>query len=300
MITRKSLLLISFLSLSLFLSSCLDDAGNTQQEQLQQDIVAIDTYLSSKGITPLKDPSGLRIVIDSLGNGLPSSYTTTVKVDYKGYLLSNLSKFEEGTISGVPTGFIAGWQIALTTLPEGTKATIYIPSGYAYGTASQPKIPANSVLIFQIKIVDVVRPAAYYTKIASDSVAIDAFIATNSIANVVKDSTGIRYVITNPGSGPTATWFNRLTLTKYKASLLDGTLIYEAPATITPDGTFYSRPVDYLIDGLKIGLQKMRAGSKYTFYVPSGYAYGTTGLSPTVPANANMIFEIEVQSIAAP
>ena len=50
-----------------------------------------------------------------------------------------------------------------------------------------------------------------------------------------------------------------------------------------------------------IGLQKLSAGSKAVLYIPSGFAFGADGASDgagtSIPANANIIVEVEIGSI---
>ncbi len=50
---------------------------------------------------------------------------------------------------------IEGWIIALQQMRVGDKWEIYIPSELGYGSFSQPGIPANSTLIFEIELLGV-------------------------------------------------------------------------------------------------------------------------------------------------
>ena len=50
---------------------------------------------------------------------------------------------------------IEGWVIALQRMQVGDKWEIYIPSELGYGSFSQPGIPANSTLIFEIELLGV-------------------------------------------------------------------------------------------------------------------------------------------------
>ena len=50
---------------------------------------------------------------------------------------------------------IEGWVIALQQMRVGDKWEIYIPSELGYGSFSQPGIPANSTLIFEIDLLGV-------------------------------------------------------------------------------------------------------------------------------------------------
>jgi FKBP-type peptidyl-prolyl cis-trans isomerase len=50
---------------------------------------------------------------------------------------------------------IKGWDEGIALMPKGSKGTLYIPSTLAYGAQSpSPLIPANSVLVFDVEVVD--------------------------------------------------------------------------------------------------------------------------------------------------
>jgi FKBP-type peptidyl-prolyl cis-trans isomerase FkpA len=51
---------------------------------------------------------------------------------------------------------IKGWDAGISALNKGSKATLVIPSALAYGLqGSPPAIPGNSVLVFDVQLVDV-------------------------------------------------------------------------------------------------------------------------------------------------
>lgn len=52
---------------------------------------------------------------------------------------------------------INGWHWSLSQMKEGEKAIALIPSAYAYGSQANGPIPANSVLVFELDLVEV-RP----------------------------------------------------------------------------------------------------------------------------------------------
>jgi len=58
-------------------------------------------------------------------------------------------------ISFALTGVIKGWQEILPLMKEGGKVIAYIPPHMAYGRRTRNKIPANSVLIFEIELISV-------------------------------------------------------------------------------------------------------------------------------------------------
>lgn len=126
------------------------------QAQLQADIRTIDDYLDSKSITAIEDPSGLRYIITLAGTGEGPCLESSVKVTYKGTLLTTGAVFDA---SANPISFgldrlITGWQIGFLKLNRGSKATLYIPSGLAYGTSATGIITPNSNLIFEVALLD--------------------------------------------------------------------------------------------------------------------------------------------------
>lgn len=100
-------------------------------------------------------------------NRISPLYTDTVSVYYRGELI-NGTVFDQNysldldTEVHVPThfalqadqtdGLIVGWITALQYMKEGDRVELYIPSALGYGTQSQSSIPANSVLIFDLKL----------------------------------------------------------------------------------------------------------------------------------------------------
>lgn len=284
---------IAWLAVSITVTSCLHGDDDIDVDaRYQADIQEIDSYVQAKNISVYKDRSGIRFHIDQFGSGLPAKLGQTVNVKYQGRLLSDETLFDEGTIKLQVSQLIAGWQYAMLILPKGTKGSIYIPSGLGYGSNEIGKIPANSILMFDIDILDIIKGAAEIQQEKSDIVAIDKYLADKSI-NAHKDSTGVRYVITTVGTGLTPTWFEKVRV-KYNGKVLSsGTEFFNG--TSEPGETFDSRVADY-IHGLKVSILSLKVGGKGTFYVPSGLGFGATE-NVSVPANSNLVFEVELLDI---
>jgi len=47
----------------------------------------------------------------------------------------------------------------LQLMKEGAKWELYIPTNLAYGQRGTPNIPPNSTLIFEIELLEIVKPA---------------------------------------------------------------------------------------------------------------------------------------------
>jgi FKBP-type peptidyl-prolyl cis-trans isomerase len=147
---------ILFLLLAGVMGSCLNtDEGLSFEEQLEKDLATIDQYLTDNGIDAEQDPDGfIRYVIHVEGSGASPTLEHCVAVNYLGKLLTGAT-FDDGEDAkfplGGPYGVIAGWQIGLPLMQVGDSATLYIPSGLAYGTQGVPGlVPGNSNLIFRV------------------------------------------------------------------------------------------------------------------------------------------------------
>jgi FKBP-type peptidyl-prolyl cis-trans isomerase len=303
-LTQLSFVLILVASVSLV--SCLDsEEPYDPYKQLAADVETIDNYLSSNNITGvIKDPRGVRMVINGpLTNNLPAAETNRIKVNYSGKVLGSSTNFESNkTLNDYPLRqLIAGWQIALTTLPVGSKATVYIPSPLAYGNTGQGSIEPNAILVFDLDFVDVVETETEKMKLKSDTVAIDQFLESKGIT-AIKDPSGLRYTITQAGDpeGDTPGLYDDLKgKVTYKLLSNSTTAVYTI--TLDPSTNSFSRLVDQ-VNGLKLGISKLTPGSKATFYIPSGLAYGPDQLSSNsgttiIPANSNLIAEVELTEI---
>ena len=142
---RYLLLLSTFLGLSLL--SCKE----------KTDMEKIEDYLAENNLVAEHTASGLYYIITEPGSGGHPNLNSTVKVKYKGYLRSG-RVFDETTGSQTATfpltNLIAGWQEGIPLLQRGGKGTFFLPSDLGYGSQAVGDIPANSVLIFEIELVD--------------------------------------------------------------------------------------------------------------------------------------------------
>lgn len=150
---KSSVLFILILGFILF-SGCI---GQRMEKQAEEDEQIILDYIQTNNLSAEKHESGLYYVIDQQGSGIQPNINSEVTVAYKGYLADN-SVFDESDTSGVTFGLnqvIEGWQIGIPLFQEGGKGMLLIPSELGYGSSDRPGIPKNSVLIFDIHLIEV-------------------------------------------------------------------------------------------------------------------------------------------------
>lgn len=126
-----------------------------EQTQVDKDLIA-----KSKAGS-LQEHGGIYYTMIKEGTGKQVSVNDTVTAFYKGTLLDG-SLFDE--TKDKPATFplkrlIAGWQIGVPLCKVGGKIRIVIPSNLGYSIRTRaPKIPPNSILVFDIEVVDAKSP----------------------------------------------------------------------------------------------------------------------------------------------
>lgn len=144
------------------------------EENLRIDRAKIVTFLDTAQIDSLyriHDPSGVVIIVQREGIGTRPTTNTVIYTDYTGSLMEggdvfdtsfeNVAKENNIFVEGRkynPLSFVLGsnsvifgWEFAFRRLRPGSKAVMIIPSPLAYrDQASNNRIPANSILVFDI------------------------------------------------------------------------------------------------------------------------------------------------------
>jgi len=130
------------------------------------------------------------------------------------------------------------------------------------------------------------------TKATENKAAGAEFLAENAKKEGVKQTeSGLQYKVIEAGTGqsPEAT---DVVEVNYEGKLLDGTVFdssYERGEPI-------EFPLNQVIAGWTEGLQLMKEGGKYEFYIPSDIAYGEAGNAGIEP-NSTLIFTVELLAV---
>jgi FKBP-type peptidyl-prolyl cis-trans isomerase FkpA len=128
------------------------------------EVMQLETYLTNTGVTTaVKHCSGMYYLVDSAGTGAAANACSYISVYYKGMLTSG-TVFDSATVAPVSlplATLIDGWKTGVPLIKKGGGIKLYIPPSLGYGAVDQKDsagnviIPANSILIFKIRLADV-------------------------------------------------------------------------------------------------------------------------------------------------
>lgn len=130
--------------------------------QRQADLKLIQDAIASGKTDTKENIQGVYYTIMKAGTGRQVSVTDTVVAYYKGYLLNDGLVFDQ--TKDKPATFplsrlIKGWQVGVPLCKVGGKIKLVIPSDLAYSIRTRAaKIPPNSILVFEIEVVEVKQP----------------------------------------------------------------------------------------------------------------------------------------------
>jgi FKBP-type peptidyl-prolyl cis-trans isomerase len=187
---------------------------------------------------------------------------------------------------------IKGWDEGLQLLKIGSKARFYIPSGLAYGSQDRsPSIPANSILVFDVEILDMPDQGTIDDKLIQD------YLKKNNL-KAEKTPSGLYYIMTVKGLGENAKPGKKVSM-NYTGKTLDGKVFDSNTDTkfnhVQP--FTFTLGQGMVIKGWDEGVQLLKLGGRATFIIPSGLAYGASGAGASIPPNAVLLFDVEVLGI---
>lgn len=141
-------------------------ATKKQQEDAAANLNKANAFLeANKSAAGVKvTASGLQYIVMTEGTGATPTDDDTVKCHYVGTLTTG-EKFDSSYDRNQPAefpvkGVIPGWTEALKLMKVGGKMKLFIPPALAYGPQGRPGIPANSALVFEVELLDIVKAGA--------------------------------------------------------------------------------------------------------------------------------------------
>lgn len=138
-------------------SSCSNDKKNENIDTPEQNEADIVAYIAANNLDAIKSESGLYYVIDEPGTGEQPVTSSDVTVAYKGYFLDG-SVFDQSDENGITfplSRVIKGWTEGIAYFKEGGSGMLLIPAQLGYGNSGSGPIPGGSVLLFDIKLLEV-------------------------------------------------------------------------------------------------------------------------------------------------
>lgn len=121
----------------------------------------------------------------------------------------------------------------------------------------------------------------------------DTFLAENKAKDGIQvTESGLQYKVIEEGSGDVPKPADQVTV-HYTGKLIDGSVFDSS----IPRGEPTQFGVTQVIPGWVEGLQLMKPGAKYEFFIPQELAYGEQGSQGSIPPFSALIFEVELIKI---
>jgi FKBP-type peptidyl-prolyl cis-trans isomerase FkpA len=152
-----------FSAITLLFASCLKspDTKCTLTESTfvapAAEVTTLQNYVYSVDPTATQHPSGFFYKISTAGTGtVTPAVCSNILVTYTGKL-TNGTQFDQNTTgySNYLGQLILGWQKGIPLIRKGGSIRLYIPPSLGYGATANGTIPANSILIFDVNLLDI-------------------------------------------------------------------------------------------------------------------------------------------------
>jgi peptidylprolyl isomerase/FKBP-type peptidyl-prolyl cis-trans isomerase FklB len=155
---RRTLLTLLTAGAAVSLASC-------SNKKASENLLAADAFMAKNakepGVVTLPEGLQYKIVRSGPNGGMHPTRADEVKVHYEGKLIDGTvfdSSYERGAPASFPLdGLVPAWVIALQRMKAGDEWMLYVPPALGYGAQDKGPIPGNSVMIFRIELIDVLR-----------------------------------------------------------------------------------------------------------------------------------------------
>ena len=230
--------------------------------------------------------SGLKYTIHRAGEGKRAEIGNVVSVNYRGRLTDS-TEFDNSYKRNSPFRFelgagmvIKGWDEGIALLNIGDSATLIIPSNLGYGEKGVGVIPANSTLIFDVELLEVMETAKPYNVEGLDT-------------TVIQDGLKIIWVTKNESGKPAVE--GKKVKVHYSGYLKSGKKFDSSIDRGEP--IEFPLGQAYVIEGWDIGIGKLKTGEKARFIIDPELAYGSQGYERVIPPNATLYFDVELLEV---
>jgi len=159
---------------------------------------------------------------------------------------------------------IKGWQEVITTMKKGEICKLTILPEYGYGDNERDIIPANSILVFEIELLN---------------------FSNEKDLSKNKDGGIIKKVLEEGEFGSGNPIYESAVILTYICKLEDGTIIERCSEKMFELGD------DRLCEGLERVIESMKIKEKAWVKIAPAYAYGENGIDK-IPPNSTLIYEV--------
>lgn len=247
-------------------------------------VIAASAYSAWPKPTPVPGPE-LKIEDLVVGTGIEAKTGDNISVAYTGWVQNKYPSepFDSSQYHNKPFEFvlgtgeaIAGWDQGLVGMKVGGKRKLTIPPSLGYGAegAGNGRIPPNATLIFEVELLSVQGPPhATLPPTSITELKIEDLVVGAGAEAQAGDTLSVHYT----------GWLENGV--KFDSSLDSG------------------RPIEFIlgqgnvIAGWDQGLVGLQVGGKRKLTIPPNLGYGAYGAGDSIPANAALIFEVELLEI---
>lgn len=225
--------------------------------------------------------SGLEFRYLVRGEGRAAAKADLVQLEYALYDPAHkpvlCSSMDGSALMGMPEQMPLPFMTeAMGFLREGDRVLLRVPPALGFSGRTPPGIDAQSPTLWQLEL----KRAMTFTT---------PDFSLPSEDELTRSPSGLGYRVLRPGGGPKPKSTSQVTV-HYQGWLTDGTSFdgsYERgqPATFG---------LNRVIPGWTEGLQLVGEGGMIQLLIPPALGYGERGSPPVIPANATLLFTIEV------
>ena len=262
-------------------------------ENLAASTAFLDENAKRDGVETTQSGLQYMVLEEGPADGVSPLETDLVQVHYVGTLKDGV-EFDSSRARGAAATFplnrvIPGWTEGVQLMSEGDQFRFFLPPELAYGETGTPGGPIgpNEALIFEVELIKVQSPERNL-KLAQ------AFLSENAgKEDVQTTASGLQYqIITEGAEGGVSPDEDDVVKVDYVGTLINGTEFDSSVARGQP-ATF---PLNRVIDGWTEGVQLMKVGDKYRFFIPPALGYGERG-SDSIGPNEALVFEVELLEV---
>lgn len=303
------------LGLMLFFTSCYENPDIYQEREKR----LLQQYLEQNNITVAPRASGLYFIPTVEGTGLSVVQGDYVMLEYTAQLIDGRIFDTTDEALAIRKGIfktealygpskvklealsLKGIEEALLLMKEGGEVRLIIPSSLAYGGSQTSNVPAFSTLIYDIKLVKVIKdPEAYelqeiqdYLDLYQDSLHLEI---QTFVHEILEDSYEWYYIELEQVEGDSIPDGSTLQVF-YDGKLVDGRRFdsnFGGTALSVTLGT------NQVVTGFELGLKEMKEKGKARIIMPSALGYGIPGSGNKIPPYSPLVFDVFVDLVLEP